>query len=843
MAPPRTNTRRRSVQPPGTPWSRALALLGLGVFGVGLTVALVLIGLFAWYGRGLPDVHGLRTAWRPPQTTRVLDSRGALLAELFIERRTVVPLERLPRHLVTALLAAEDARFYEHTGLAWTGMLRALVVNLRHGTVAQGASTITQQVVKNVLLSPERTLARKVREVLLARAIERELHKNDILYLYVNHIAFGHGRNGVEEAARFYFGHGVERLTLAESALLAGIPKSPVHYSPVNDMDAALRRRHWILGQMVSNGFVTAAEAEAADREPVRLAARDDDHDDLAPEVIELVRRTLAQVAGDDALRFGRYTVTTTIDRDLQRAARAAVASGLSDLDRRHGYRGPLLTPGTRRPNASGNVLRGVSPPRDGVLNPGQIYAGVVAAIETQPPALVVRVGTSTGKIAWSRVARYANNTTIATFAPVGAAVRVSPDQRITPDSPGTFRLELGPQAAFVAIDPWTREVRAMVGAFESTPGMFNRATRAVRQPGSAFKPVLYSYALHSRRYTLASTVDPNPGCFGTGRRPWCPAESHAVEGVIEPGMRLREALAVSRNMVAARVMEALGPEPVIEHARALGITSPMPSDLSLALGSGGVTPIELVNAYATWAARGQYQDWYVIREIRGPDGRALTLPARAPARVAITPEEAWLVTSAMTSVIDRGTARSARSLGRPAAGKTGTTDRSRDAWFVGYTPDLVAGVWVGFDDRQPLGYGEEGARSAVPIWTSFMRDYVRARRPPAIEFARPEGVVALRIDPATGLLPGLAPADPLQAPVSSIEEYFLAGTEPRETAPVDAAVLAPVDASAWVPSEVIDAGATAVENPVAAPVVVEEPPVVVAPTPMADDAAVAPTD
>ncbi|MBP6835571.1 MAG: transglycosylase domain-containing protein, partial [Deltaproteobacteria bacterium] len=535
MAPPRTNTRRRSVQPPGTPWSRALALLGLGVFGVGLTGALVLIGLFAWYGRGLPDVHGLLTAWRPPQTTRVLDSRGALLAELFIERRTVVPLNRLPRHLVTALLAAEDAHFYEHTGLAWTGMLRALVVNLRHGTVAQGASTITQQVVKNVLLSPERTLSRKVREVLLARAIERELHKNDILYLYVNHIAFGHGRNGVEEAARFYFGHGVERLTLAESALLAGIPKSPVNYSPVNDLDAAVRRRHWILGQMVSNGFVTAAEAEAADREPVRLAARDDDHDDLAPEVIELVRRTLAQVAGDDALRFGRYTVTTTIDRDLQRAARAAVASGLSDLDRRHGYRGPLLTPGTRRPNASGNVLRGVSPPRDGVLNPGQIYAGVVAAIETQPPALVVRVGTSTGKIAWSRVARYANNTTIATFAPVGAAVRVSPDQRITPDSPGTFRLELGPQAAFVAIDPWTREVRAMVGAFESTPGMFNRATRAVRQPGSAFKPVLYSYALHSRRYTLPSTVDPIPGCFGTGRRPWCPAESHAVEGVIEP--------------------------------------------------------------------------------------------------------------------------------------------------------------------------------------------------------------------------------------------------------------------------------------------------------------------
>jgi penicillin-binding protein 1A len=369
-----------------------------------------------------------------------------------------------------------------------------------------------------------------------------------------------------------------------------------------------------------------------------------------------------------------------------------------------------------------------------------------------------------------------------------------------------------------------------MVGAFESTPGMFNRATRAVRQPGSAFKPVLYSYALNTRRFTLATTVDPNPGCFGTGRRPWCPAESHAVEGVIEPGMRLREALAMSRNMVAARVMETLGPESVIEHARALGITSPMPSDLSLSLGSGGVTPVELVNAYATWAARGQYQDWYVIREIRGPDGRALPLPARAAARAAMTPAEAWLVTSAMTSVIDHGTARSARSLGRPAAGKTGTTDRARDAWFVGYTPDLVAGVWVGFDDRQPLGAGEEGARSAVPIWTNFMQAYVRARRPPAIEFARPPGVTAVRIDAATGLLPGIA-TDMMAPPPATLEEYFLAGTEPHETASVDAAVAPVVDAS-WVPSEVIDAGAQpAVENPVAAPAVVEEPAPALAPT------------
>ena len=816
---PARGASKRSVRP-ARRWPGALPLLGLGAFGAGLTGVFVLIGLFAWYGRSLPDVHGLKNAWRPPQTTRVVDVHGELLAELFVERRTVVPIERLPRHLVLALLAAEDSRFYEHHGLAWWGMLRALAVNVRHGTVAQGASTITQQVVKNVLLSPERTLARKVREVLLARAIERELPKNEILYLYVNQIAFGHGRNGVEEAAQFYFGHGVEQLSLGESALLAGIPKSPVHYSPVNDLEAALRRRHWVLGQMVENTWITQAQADAAERAPVRLAANTaaGGGGDLAPEVIDIVRRTLSEVAGDDALRLGRYTVVTTLDRALQRAARDAVAAGLRSVDARHGYRGPLVEPGARRPAASGNVLRAESAPRDGIVTPGHVYLGEIASVQTQPPALVVRVGAAEGTIAWSRVERYANGADLASFAPVGAVLRVSPDQRIGPGARGTFHLELGPQAAMVVIDPWTRELRAMVGGYESQPGAFNRATRAMRQPGSAFKPFLYAWALGSRRYTLASTVDPNPGCFGTGRRPWCPAEAHAVAGVVEAPMRLREALAQSRNMVAARLMEALGPEPVIDHARALGITSPMPSDLSLALGSGVVTPAELVNAYATFAARGQYQDWYVIREIRGPDGRLIPLPPRVAPREAVSAAEAWLVTSAMTSVIDHGTARAARALGRPAAGKTGTTDRARDAWFVGYTPDLVTGVWVGFDDRQPLGAGEEGARAAVPIWTNFMREYVRVRHPPAIEFARPDGVTALTVDGATGLLPAPGAAAP-----TTLEEYFFAGTEPHDAVSADAGIAADASADAGQPTvlplpvaEPDDAAAPIVENPVA---------------------------
>jgi penicillin-binding protein 1A len=355
----------------------------------------------------------------------------------------------------------------------------------------------------------------------------------------------------------------------------------------------------------------------------------------------------------------------------------------------------------------------------------------------------------------------------------------------------------------------------AVVGAYESVPGLFNRATHAQRQPGSAFKPFLYSFALASRRFTAASTVDPNPGCFGR----WCPAEAHARVGVVEPAMRLREALAASRNMVAARLMETLGPDAVATHARALGLRleTPHPFDLTLALGSCSVTPAELVNAYATWASGGRAQDWFVIRRIVAPDGRELPLPARPAARQVMTPAEAYVVTSLLTSVVDHGTARSARSLNRPAAGKTGTTDRSRDTWFVGYTADLVAGVWVGFDDRQPLGSGEEGSRAALPVWTQFMRAYVQARRPPAIEFPRPQGVVTARIDPATGML-APPPGDPA-VPTTALDEVFLEGTEPHEVAVPDGAV--PGDAAVVDAAVVVDDAAPAVsgETPLVLPV------------------------
>jgi len=576
---------------------------------------------------------------------------------------------------------------------------------------------------------------------------------------------------------------------------------------------------------MVQNSFITQSQADMAAAEPVHLATTPEDEGTGAPEVVEIARRALVQAAGDDALRRGGYTVHTTIDPQLQRAAREAVVRGLQQLDARHGYRGPLVLPGARRPAASGNVVRAEAPPRDGRLHPGHIYAGVVASAEDGAPgtrqrgALVVRVGGATGRVPWETAARYANGLAPSQFAPVGAAVRVSPDQLITPEAVGTMRLELGPQSAMVAIDPASRELLAVVGAFDAVPGLLNRATRAERQPGSAFKPFLYSFATTSRRFTAASVVDPNPGCFGAGRGRWCPAEAHAHEGVVEPPMRLREALAASRNMVAARLMEALGPDAVATHARALGLRleTTRPFDLTLALGSATVTPVELVNAYATWASGGRAEEWFVIRRIVAPDGRTLPLPARPPARQVMTPAEAYVVTSMLTSVVDHGTARSARALNRPAAGKTGTTDRARDAWFVGYTTDIVAGVWVGFDDRQPLGSGEEGARAAVPVWTWFMREYVRARRPPAIEFPRPQGVVTARIDALTGTLAPPPVPGVVEPAGAALDEVFLEGTEPHEVAVPDGAVV--TDAAA------VEDGAAPVSGEAPLVLTVEEAP------------------
>jgi penicillin-binding protein 1A len=786
--------------PSSVPWKKwlkraaALAAIGAVVGAVGIAL------LVRHFEAGLPGVSELHT-YQAPQVTRVLARDGTLLAEVFTQRRTVVPIASLPPHVKLAVLAAEDAGFYEHQGLNYWGIARAMLVNLRSGGARQGGSTITQQVVKNLLLnSRERTFARKIREALLSRRLEQDLGKDEILELYVNNIYLGRGRYGIEEAARDDFGKSARDLTIAQAALIAGRIANPRDYAPRASMALALARRAYVLGQMHEKGFLSDAQWEAASQEAVALAPAVEASSELAPEAVEMAKNVLYRIEPDVA-RVGGFTITTSIDAKLQAAARRAVRDALGAYDKRHGAEDPLKVPATAD-------RKGRSPPPRDALTPYEgtpsfeqhrVLVGTVTGADDAAGTFDVRVGTALGVVRLGDYERYNPRGLMPTvFAPTGARVRVSllgpvPEGAGAGANAGAgagagaganagagagadsgaarvpLRMESGPEAAFVALDVRTREILALVGSYEGEAGALDRATQSRRQPGSTFKPIVYSYAIHSRRFTPATRIDPNPDVFEGG---YHPSNFEGWKG--HDPLRLREALANSVNVAAVRVMTDVGPANVVSWAQALGIASPMKPDLSLALGSYEVRPIELVGAYTTFAAGGTYEEPRLVTRIVGPDGKDLTLPDPPPARRVLDDAEAYVVTSMLTSVIDHGTAARAKVLARPLAGKTGTSNGPKDTWFAGYSTDIAAVVWIGFDDGRLLGPAEQGAVTALPAWMSFMKVAHEGR--PRADFPRPPGVTTVAIDQRTGALP--YPDDP-----DVIDEVFLAGTEPTATA------------------------------------------------------------
>ena len=744
----------------------ALALLAIaGVLGVS--------GLIAYYSQDLPDVASLREL-QEPQTTRVVDRDGELLGEIFSERRTVVPLDRVPRALVLSVLAAEDADFYRHRGLDYAGLFRAVVRGLLDGGRFRGTSTITQQVVKNMLLTSERSWERKIRELILARQLEEALGKDEILGLYLNHINFGHGRYGVQEASRYYFGHDVEELTLAEASLLAGIPQSPTHLSPRTHPEAARRRQLFVLAQLeekreeywpeLSLDEIRRARDARVEIAPVPEARQ------VAPEAVELARRTLTELVGEEAARRGGYTVETTIDVETQLSARTALQEGLRALDQRQGARAPLRRPRVRRGQTRPAAIEPVAE-----LRIGGTYDAMVTGSDDQAGTLTLDVAGHPAIAQVSDLARWnPDGLAPSEIAEEGARVRASilalsepAQEEGQPASRARARLELGAQGAVIVIDPRARDVLALIGGYEAEAG-FNRATQAERQPGSTFKPIVYGVALRSRRYTPASIVIDAPGVYDQ----WQPHNFETWEYAGE--IRLRSALAHSVNQVAVRVIEDVTAESVVTFARDLGISTALDPSLALALGASEVRPIELANAYATIAAGGRWEEPRIIARITDASGHEVALPRRAEPREVMTPAEAYLLTSMLESVVREGTAQAAQRLGRPCAGKTGTSNDARDTWFAGFTPDLTALVWVGFDDHRELGRRESGARTALPIWMDVMRRATEGR--PVVAFPVPPGVVTARIDPRTGLLA-------YEGQTDAIDELFLEGTVPTEIA------------------------------------------------------------
>jgi len=764
--------------------------VGLLLLAIALGVAGLL--LIRHYEEGLPSVAELERGYRPSQVTRVLARDGTTLAELFTERRTIIKIDELPRHVKLAVLAAEDASFYEHEGINYLGIARAFVVNLRSGRTRQGGSTITQQVVKNILLETnERTYKRKMREALLARRLEQELcpscgsdqagkdrRKDKILELYLNHIYLGHGRYGIEEAARDNFGKSAKELTIAEAAMLAGIPAGPEIYSPKRDLTRSLGRRSFVLDQMHNKHFINDAEYEAAKTEAVRLAPNHEVDSELAPEVITIAKKLLLEVEPERGPRGG-FTITTTIDPALQAAARKALRDNLGAYDKRHALLAPLSA---RKPVAQKSKKPTDALPFEGTpkFESHKVLTGVVIAADDVAGTLDVRVGTIIGSVKLADYKRYnPQNLPPSAFAEIGTRVRVSllapvpnavaqvaPAQE-APVAKVPLRLELGPESAVVVLDVRTRHVLALAGNYEAQNGNLDRATQSHRQPGSTFKPVVYSYAIHARRYTPATLVDVQPKTFAGGYKP----ANYEGWSASDP-LRLREALANSVNVAAVNVIEDVGPANVVDWAKALGIESKLMPDLSLALGSYEVRPIELAGAYATFAAGGMFEEPRVVTRIVGPDGKDVELPAPKPPRRVLDPAEAFVVTNMLESVVDHGTAQKAKTLQRRVAGKTGTSNEAKDTWFAGFSPEIAAVVWVGYDDAKPLGAGETGGATALPAWIAVM-DAAHKGKPRA-EFARPPGVTVLAIDPKTGK-PRVEGAEG-----ETMDEVFLEGTEPK---------------------------------------------------------------
>jgi penicillin-binding protein 1A len=754
------------------PWFRnftvwkALALLGAAAVAGVLFVAF----LFFIFSFGLPTVESLKD-YKPSSGTMILAEDGRVLGQIKIEKGLYVPLARIPKSMVNALLATEDPRFFQHSGIDYRGIMRAALKNLIAARVTQGGSTITQQLTKVVFLSPERKFKRKIKEIILARRLEKELTKQEILELYLNKIYFGHGAYGVQMAARTYFGKNVWEINQAEAALLAGLPKSPVAYSPYNDVDLTKYRQKQVLQRMVDEGYLTPAQSEKIYDQPINLENLRS-QENPAPHVVDYVRKYIEKKYGPDMLYQGGLKVYTSIDLDLQRAAVAALKDGLRALDKRQGFRGRVgfkkLKPGPIKLGSLHVLVKPGETFNAHVLQVGDYY------IMVKGRGLVGYI--MRDDMAWALLKPKKNKYEPDVFrkpqeiVQPGDIIKVRLKDFDKKKQLASFALEQTPlvEGAVVSIEPYTGYVRAMVGGYDFVEGGFNHATDAKRQPGSAFKPFIYGAALENG-FTPASIVMDLPVIHEKSEfeKGWKPTN---YDGRFLGPMRLRTALALSRNAVTVALLEKIGLNKAIDFARKAGITSPINYDYTTALGSSVVTPLELTSAYATFASQGVRTEPILITSFVDANGVPLESYSPEP-KEEIDPTTAYLVTSMLESVVTSGTGRGALVLGKPLAGKTGTTNNYVDAWFEGYAPSIVTGVWVGYDNSQAsLGDRETGARAALPIWVRVMAKALAGK--PAEDFTPTEDIVSVKIDPDTGLL---AREDQSNA----ITDVFRKGTEP----------------------------------------------------------------
>jgi penicillin-binding protein 1A len=755
--------------------------------------------VFWRFGRDLPDYRQLAD-YRPPVMTRVHAGDGTLIAEFARERRLFVPIAAMPRQVIQAILSAEDKTFYDHPGIDFAGIATAAYRNLRnYGGKRRpvGASTITQQVAKNFLLSNEVSLARKIKEAILAFRIERAFTKDRILELYLNEIYLGFGSYGVAAAALNYFDKSLDELTLEETAYLAALPKAPNNYHPIRKSKAARQRRNWVLSRMREDGAISALEAQRASARSLLIRRPDPTRFLDAGFFAEEVRRELIARYGEDQLYEGGLSVRTTLEPELQAIAEAKLRAGLLTYDRRHGWRGPLA-----RIDASGDWIAALSevavPP-----DIGHWYMAVVLALAPDR----ARIGFSNGVegylplagMKWARAWRKGQRlgprvrrpSNVLSAGDVVAVVAVPTDREHY--APGAYELRQLPavNGALVAMDPHTGRVLAMSGGYSFRSSEFNRATQAMRQPGSAFKPIVYAAALE-HGFTPSSLVLDAPFVIDLGEQgKWKPA--NYTRRFYGPST-LRLGIEKSRNLMTVRLANYIGMDKVVDYAQRFGVVEDMPPYLPMALGAGETTLLRLTTAYSMLVNGGKRVVPTLIDRIQDRRGRTVfrhdgrdcpgcavsgwhrqevpTPPENRPQ--IIEPGTAYQVVSMLEGVVLRGTGRRVRAVGKPLAGKTGTTNESRDTWFVGFSPDLAVGVYIGFDRPRSLGRRETGSSVTAPVFRDFMREALAKRA--AIPFRIPPGIRLVRVDAEKGLPTGGGKV---------LLEAFKPGTVPKRSGPV----------------------------------------------------------
>jgi penicillin-binding protein 1A len=756
---------------------RGWTLYVICTFSISIFFLLLSVGLlFLYYSKHLPDFEPLKE--RPLNAYSVVYSeQDEVVGKFLMENRIPLPYEQIPKTLVHAFIAAEDADFFQHKGIDYKGIIRAMFKNLMAGRIVQGGSTITQQVTKIYFLTPKKSFLRKLKEAAYAFGLERNLTKEEILSLYLNKIYLGNGAYGVEAASESYFNKRIDQLNLAEMAMMAGLLQAPSRYSPVYNFKKAKDRQGYVLTRMVELGFISKEQKEKALQTQLKVQSRESAYFTQAPYFTEFIRQQVERKYGKEKLYQEGLRIYTTIDLTLQRIAQRSVKMGLREQDKRQGFRGPIQT-------LSPKEIRALSEKKKGGLNPlpqNEILEGVILSKDDSKKIYTVWVEDRKGVLPFSEMAWALNIKSSHNFRPQqvktpsdlltpGDVVHVRLKEAPKKDQPLLLALEQEPlvQGALLCLDPKTGYVKAMVGGRDFSESQFNRALNSRRQPGSAFKPFIYAAALE-KGYTPSTILMDSPVEYSDhdGGTYWAP--KNYDKNFIGP-ITFRNALAHSRNVVTVKILEDIGLGFALKFIKQLGIESPIKRDLSIALGTSGLSMLEMTVGFGVFANGGEQVKPIFIKKIVTMNGEVLeenfpyvemeekeeeevTLEAPPPpvSKVrAISPQHAFIITHLLEGVVQHGTGQKAKVLGRPIAGKTGTSSDYADAWFVGYTPSLLTAVWVGFDDKISLGKDESGARAALPIWISFMDQALRDT--PIEIFKPPDGITLMKVDIETGL-------------------------------------------------------------------------------------------